>query len=199
MCFLCKSNKRYDFLRSFVYDLIVMGKHTMPLLFQNLVLQCVRIWPEPFNWPCYLATTIGSTQSNDFELNARLNPVLSAIIFVIRDSFVKNNAKIDAQSNSSHASSSSNMIVNYSEYSAYYIYVSIQISLFVCLFVCMFLFNFSLIKQQQNKFATELDNRNALRLGIGFHVERPAMLKFWRKSCYRQHAYFHKWFIYFNW
>lgn len=61
--------------------------------------------------------------SNDFEHNARVNPILCAIIHVTRDSIVKNNAKIDAQSNTA-SSNQSNTIVNYSEYSAYYIYVS---------------------------------------------------------------------------
>lgn len=131
MCFLCKSNEHDEFIRSFVYDLIVAGKHTMPLLFQNLVLQCVRIWPDPFSWPC-----------NDLD-EQQLNPVLCAIIFVVRDSIVKNNAKIDAQSSTGSAHSSSNSIVNYSEYSAYYIYVRHQyLSMFITTnstFSCFFL------------------------------------------------------------
>lgn len=128
-----------EFVRSFVYDLCATSKQTMPLLFQNLVLQCVRIWPEPFNWPCYLTAAY---QSNDFEHNARSNPILCAIIFVVRDSVVKNNAKIDAQSVVA-AQSHSNPVVNYSEYSAYYIYVSGNLTVFcfvlfffkVCVFV----------------------------------------------------------------
>lgn len=120
LSFLCKSNKNHDFIRSFVYDLVLSARHTMPLLFQNLVLLCVRIWPEPFNWPCYLSSV---SQSNDFEQNARSNPVLCSLIYVVRESIVKNNAQIDAQS---IAQSHSNPIVNYSEFSAYYIYVSLK-------------------------------------------------------------------------
>lgn len=120
IAFLCKANKHQSFMRGFVYDLISTWRKSMPLLFQNLVLQCVRIWPEPFNWPCHKSRlTIDKTL--DLDTAARCNPVLCAIIFIVREAIVKNTASLDAQS----SSSSSSRITNYSEFTAYYFYVSI--------------------------------------------------------------------------
>jgi hypothetical protein len=112
LCFLCRSNKNFDFLKCFIFDLFSTYKITMPILFQNMVLVCLRIWPEAFNWPGYL---VGSRL--DLETASKSNPILCAIIYITRESIFKNNAHLDATSVEKNC-------IKYSEFSVYYIYVS---------------------------------------------------------------------------
>ena len=120
IAFLCKESNHQSFMRVFVYDLISTCRKSMPLFFQNLVILCVRIWPEPFNWPCHVSQlTIDKTL--DLDRAAKRNPVLCAIIFIVREAIVNNTARLDAQS----SSSSSSYITNNSEFKDYYLYVSI--------------------------------------------------------------------------
>ena len=142
IAFLCKESNHQSFMRVFVYDLISTCRKSMPLFFQNLVILCVRIWPEPFNWPCHVSQlTIDKTL--DLDRAAKRNPVLCAIIFIVREAIVNNTARLDAQS----SSSSSSYITNNSEFKDYYLYVSIlTISRFkIFVHFCLLLSIFNII------------------------------------------------------
>lgn len=114
MCFLCKSNKNMDYLKSFIIDLIVTHDSTMPFLFQNLVLLFARIWPEALTWPCSALDTI-SHFDEDFEIIMRKNPILLVVIYIIKESIYKNNQKLDSTSSKSK--------IKHIEYSPYYVHV----------------------------------------------------------------------------
>ncbi|CAF0824915.1 unnamed protein product [Brachionus calyciflorus] len=112
LCFVCKSKKNTDYLKCFIYDLIVSHESTMPLTFQNLILLFARIWPESLTWPCSI------DELNDYDIDnppEYKNPILFVIIYVLFENIKKNNAKLD-QVKREHGT-------KYSEFSSYYIYI----------------------------------------------------------------------------
>lgn len=69
IAFLCKANKHQTFMRDFIYDIILewRKRKSIPLFIKNFVFHCVRIWPEPFNWPRDVISI--ATSSNIFSFN----------------------------------------------------------------------------------------------------------------------------------
>jgi hypothetical protein len=59
LCFVCKATHRPFFLRTLIYDLIMLhasfssstSSSSRIMHFSSLVLLCVRIWPDLLNWP----------------------------------------------------------------------------------------------------------------------------------------------------
>ena len=111
LCFICKSKKNSDYLKCFIYDLIVSRESTMPHLYQNLVLLYARIWPESLTWPC----SIDQINDEDLDTIEYKNPILFILIYIIRENILKNNRQMDKITRSN---------IKYSDFSNYYIYVS---------------------------------------------------------------------------
>jgi hypothetical protein len=120
--FLCKAYKNVAFLKCFIFDLILTSELTMPFYFQNLILILARIWPESLNWPaCFARDHGGNSNDNDdpntfdFETSTKKNPILCAVIFVVKEAIHKNNKILDEKFKVER--------VKHADFSAYYVHV----------------------------------------------------------------------------
>ncbi len=78
LCFLCKSNKNYQFLNCFIFDLITLKNTIMSTYFHNLIIYIARIWPESL---CY-------TESETIQ-----NPILCLIMHTVKKAILTNSKK----------------------------------------------------------------------------------------------------------
>lgn len=104
-------------MKCFILDLITAHDFTMPLLFQNLILLFARIWPESLTWPCSTDQTQSNYIEEDFDTAMKKNPILSIIIYIVKENIFKNNRlleNLDRESN-----------IKFTEYSSYYVYVKL--------------------------------------------------------------------------
>ena len=97
--FICKIKKNVDFIKNFVFDLIMVKNDIMKNSFHNIVILLARIWPESLNWPIFLDESVHLDFAEDMDILAKKNPVLCAIIYIVKshlrklDSNSPNNAE----------------------------------------------------------------------------------------------------------
>lgn len=111
--FLCKASKNAQYIKCFIFDLISTAHSLMPLRFQNLILLLVRIWHESLDWPC--SSSDIDKMDFDFETSAIKNPILCAVIHIVKDSMHKNNKLLDEKYKPRD--------VKHADFTMYYIYV----------------------------------------------------------------------------
>lgn len=108
--FICKIKKNVDFIKNFVFDLVMVRNQIMPCSFHNLVILLARIWPEALNWPMFFDESINLDLAEDMDILARKNPVLLVIIYIVKNHLKKINVNNPKRNNDS---------LNQSEYMAY--------------------------------------------------------------------------------
>ena len=76
--------KNVDFIKSFVFDLVMVKNQIMSDSFHRLVILIARIWPESLNWPFYFDESINLNFSEDIEILDKKNPILCTIIYIVK-------------------------------------------------------------------------------------------------------------------
>ena len=109
--FICKIKKNVDFVKSFVFDLVMVRNYIMPNTFHNLVILLARIWPESLNWPMFFDESVNLDFAEDMDILARKNPVLLVIIFIVKNHLKNINNNSNPNRNKE--------LLNQSEYMAY--------------------------------------------------------------------------------
>ena len=87
ICFICKATKNHQFLKSLIYDMLIINFTSMSIRypFQSFVILFVRIWPEFLNWPSYsFDVSCSFDEVDSFEVAIKKNPILCVIIFIVK-------------------------------------------------------------------------------------------------------------------
>jgi len=108
--FICKIKKNVDFVKNFVFDLVMVRSQIMPYSFHNLVILLARIWPESLNWPMFFDESVSLDFAEDMDILARKNPILCVIIYIVKTHLKKINVNNPNRNRDS---------LNQSEYMAY--------------------------------------------------------------------------------
>ena len=75
ICFFCKSHKFYEFIGSFIYDLIAAKSPLLKHIFYHPIVILARIWPDSLTWPCSVHIKKESKTGS---------PVLAVIIHTVK-------------------------------------------------------------------------------------------------------------------